>query len=132
QTPPLFSAVKYMGRPLYEYARKGRQDAVPMMELKRRVKIYTARLKRFANPVATFEVRCAKGTYIRSLARDIAALFDTCATVTRIVRTESAGVHIDKAVSIDKLEETGVNLQDHVLGLHEVCATMVSWRALEP
>ena len=68
QVPPMYSALKHEGRPLYELAREGR-----VVERKaRKVTIYTLEVESWEPPLLTFSVKCSKGTYIRTLAEDIA------------------------------------------------------------
>ena len=65
QTPPMYSAIKYKGKPLYEYAREGRSDEVPLDILKKTVSIYSCKCTSFNNNVATIVIECSKGTYVR-------------------------------------------------------------------
>jgi tRNA pseudouridine55 synthase len=75
QVPPMYSALKHQGRPLYELAREGR-----VVERKARVvKISRLELLRWKSPLLEFEVSCSKGTYIRTLAEDIARSLKTVA-----------------------------------------------------
>ena len=109
QTPPIYSAVKYNGRPLYDYARSGQADKVPLNDLARDVTIHSCRLigSRATAGITTATVRakCSKGTYIRVLARDIAYQLGSLATVTRLERREAAGVHLSKTVTLAEIEK---------------------------
>lgn len=86
QLPPMFSAVKVNGQPLYKAARKGREvERTP-----RPITITAIRyLEQIAENEYTFEVTCSKGTYIRVLVEDIAARLDTIATMTALRRIQS-------------------------------------------
>ena len=67
QIPPMFSAIKIEGRPLYRWARKG----VEVERREREVEIFSLQVEEICLPQVQFKVSCSKGTYIRSLARDI-------------------------------------------------------------
>lgn len=83
QIPPMYSAIKHQGRPLYELARQGIEiDRKP-----RRIKIFSIALEEFAGEEFTFRVHCSKGTYIRTLVQDIGRLLDCGAHVTALRRT---------------------------------------------
>ena len=87
QIPPVYSALKVEGKRLYEHARKGSVDAV---EIKARpVNIHRFALLRYEEEQAAvhFEVQCSKGTYIRSLARDLGSLLQNGAHLTALRRT---------------------------------------------
>lgn len=70
QTPPMYSALKYRGRRLYELARAG----IAVSRESRQVKVYQLKLIDFRLPLVTIEVECGRGTYIRSLAHDLGEL----------------------------------------------------------
>ena len=104
QIPPLYSAIKLNGRPLYEYARKGIDVSAQIDEMKRSIHIDDYRLLSVDGAVATFTVTCSKGTYVRCLARDLAADLGTYATVTEICRTAAAGFTLADAVEWDMIQ----------------------------
>lgn len=87
QFPPLYSAIKVDGKRLYEHARKGAAEAVEIKA--RRVNIHRFELLRYEEEKAQvhFEVQCSKGTYIRSLARDLGSLLQNGAHLTSLRRT---------------------------------------------
>lgn len=109
QVPPIYSAIKIDGKRAYDLAR-AKQD-VKMVP--RRVKIN--QLELLGSPEidsAQFRVSCGKGTYIRSLARDIGVRLDTVAHVTRLRRT-AVGPFLEKhAISLDSLETLGHSAPD--------------------
>jgi tRNA pseudouridine55 synthase len=101
QTPPMYSALKRGGRPLYELARAGIE-----VERKRRlVQIYRLELKYWRPPLATIEVECGKGTYIRSLAHDLGQSLGCGAYLKSLVRLKYGCFDIKNAVSLARLEE---------------------------
>ena len=111
QTPPLHSALKRDGRPLYSYARAGEAVAVAP----RMVRIDSIRVVDLDDDMLTLDVRCGKGTYIRALARDIGAALGCGAHVAGLTRTESAGFRLDQAIALDAAEAAGPALRRQLL-----------------
>lgn len=101
QAPPMYSAVKCGGRPLYELARAG----IEVERRSRPVQIYRLELKRWQPPVATVEVECGKGTYIRSLAHDLGQFLGCGAHLKELVRLRYGCFDIEDAVSLPRLEQ---------------------------
>jgi len=83
QVPPMYSALKHEGKPLYEYARAGIDIERPA----RRVTIHQLSLLDWRSPDLVFGVHCSKGTYIRTLAEDIATALGCCAHLVALRRT---------------------------------------------
>ncbi len=99
QYPPIFSAVKVDGVPLYKMARKG-QDA----EIKpRNIIIYDFQITRFEEDELDFEVTCSKGTYIRSLANDFGKALGSGAYLSALRRTRINDFTIDDAWELQEL-----------------------------
>jgi len=82
QVPPMYSALKHQGKPLYEYARAGIEIDRPA----RAVTIHQLEFVDWKSPNLTFDVRCSKGTYIRTLAEDIATALGSCAHLVELRR----------------------------------------------
>jgi tRNA pseudouridine55 synthase len=100
QLPPAFSALKYRGRPLYEYARAGQEaPRVP-----RRVEIHDLALETREGDLLRFTVTCSKGTYIRSLAEDIGAQLGCGAHLCGLRRLASGTFRLDDAVTLPVLQ----------------------------
>jgi tRNA pseudouridine55 synthase len=102
QEPPAFSAVKVGGKRAYKIARRG-EDPRPHA---REVEVYEIRLLDFtpgSEAVARVEVRCASGTYLRSIARDIGRRLGVGAYLGRLVRTAYGPLAIESAVAADSL-----------------------------
>jgi len=93
QVPPAYSAVHVAGTRAYRAARRGE----PVELSPRQVTIYSLTLVSFEPPYATVRVVCSKGTYIRSLARDIAARLESCAFVSALRRTRVGGFRVEEA-----------------------------------
>jgi tRNA pseudouridine55 synthase len=100
QIPPMFSAVKHQGVPLYRLARKGKQ-----IERKARVvEIHQLRISRMELPLVYFEVSCSGGTYIRTLAADIGKRLGCGAHLTELRRIKSGTFGIEQAIALRDLE----------------------------
>ena len=100
QKPPVFSALKYKGTPLYRLARKGR----PIQKPARRVHISKIKIREVNLPLVRFEVSCSAGTYIRSLCADIGRQLGCGGHLQALKRTESSGFKIRQAISPAQLE----------------------------
>ena len=100
QVPPMHSALKQGGVPLYKLARRGESVA----RMPRRIRILNLELMNYESPVAELGVRCSKGTYVRTLAEDIGAALGTGAHLAALRRTGSGRFRVDDAVSISALE----------------------------
>ena len=101
QTPPMYSAVKHQGQPLYELARAG----IKVERKSRPTKIHRLELISWQPPLVTLEVECGKGTYIRSLAHDLGQSLGCGAHLKSLVRTRCGLFDIKDAISISQLEE---------------------------
>ncbi len=101
QVPPMYSALKFEGKALYEYAREG-------VDIERQSRLVTIRLitiTHFEKDVATIIVKCSKGTYIRTLAEDIGNTLGACAHLIGLRRIETAGYELADAITIEELEQ---------------------------
>ncbi len=109
QVPPIYSALKKNGVRLYELARKGEEVEIEA----RNVTINTLNLLSFSGDTFQIEVNCSKGTYIRSLCRDIGEKLGCGATMSELVRTYTGGFSIENTVSLDDL--TKENIKTYIL-----------------
>jgi tRNA pseudouridine55 synthase len=100
QIPPMHSALKRGGVPLYKLARKGESVAREA----RSVRIHELELLSFEGVEAKVRVRCSKGTYVRTLAEDIGAALGCGAHLSALKRTGSGGFRIEAAIGLDALE----------------------------
>jgi len=101
QIPPMYSAVKYHGQPLYKLARAG----INVERKSRLAKIYHLELIDWQLPIATVEVECGKGTYIRSLAHDLGQSLGCGANLKSLIRLRHGFFDIKDAVSVPQLED---------------------------
>lgn len=112
QIPPMFSAVKVNGRRLYDYARKGETVERPERQITVTSFIQTKTTKydlENKRQKIYFEVACGKGTYVRTLAVDLGKKLGVPAVMSDLTRLESGGFRIDKAFTLDQLNEAKVN-----------------------
>lgn len=101
QNPPLYSAIKMGGVPLYKRARRGEE----LILVEREVTIHGLTLKDFSFPLVTLEVICGRGTYIRALAADIGRALGCGAHVVDLRRKRSGKFTIEQALSIAEFKE---------------------------
>ncbi len=101
QTPPRYSALKVAGKPLYRYAREGADVVVAS----RVVHVHAVVLESYADGVARIEVRCGKGTYIRSIAHDLGRALGCGAHLAALERTSTGGFDIGDAWTPERLAE---------------------------
>ena len=99
QMPPLYSAKKIDGQRAYEYAREG--EEVKMRAAM--ITIYSMELLECNLPSITVRVTCSKGTYIRSLAREIGEVLHSGAYLTSLRRTRSGGFRVEDAYTMDEI-----------------------------
>jgi len=100
QVPPMHSALKHEGKPLYDYARAG----VEIERLPRRVRIDAIRVVEGGGDRWTIDVLCSKGTYVRTLAEDIGAALGCGAHLAALRRTASGALDLGGALRFDDLE----------------------------
>jgi tRNA pseudouridine55 synthase len=99
QVPPIFSALKHNGKPLYEYARRG----TPVIKPARDIEILDIRVADIHLPEVDIEVFCTSGTYIRTLGNDIGNKLGCGAHLTALCRTQTCGFSLDDAIDLDQL-----------------------------
>lgn len=110
QIPPMFSAIKHEGQPLYQLARQG----IEVERKARSIDIYRLELHHFEAgdyPDATVEVECSAGTYIRTLAADMGDQLNTGAYLHHLLRTQIGHFHLQDACQLETLHDTETVLQ---------------------
>lgn len=103
QVPPIYSAVKVNGKPLYKYARQGREDEVEIP--KREVEIFELKLLEHTDTTFKIEVYCSKGTYIRTLVSDIGEALGCGAYVSHLRRIAVEGLPEGQMMSLEDLQK---------------------------
>ncbi len=103
QTPPIYSAIKVKGRPLYSYARKGKTVEIPI----RKVSISQLDLTQWNGPDFSLRVHCSRGTYIRSLVHDLGQSLGVGAHVIQLKRVQTGPFHLGQSLPLDIIQEKG-------------------------
>lgn len=118
QTPPMYSAIKVKGKKLYEYARKGQEVDIPT----RQITIYGIKIVEIneADNQIIIEVKCSKGTYIRSLCEDIAEKLETVGYMKELMRTQVGEFIIEQAVTIEQLSKEQDFLDENLITMEKL------------
>ncbi|MBF0360368.1 MAG: hypothetical protein HQK49_05115 [Oligoflexia bacterium] len=121
QRPPLYSAQKYNGLPLYKWARMTtvegstttEDDIKEIMESKKEQKRYIKKLRvvNYSFPKITFEVEVSSGTYVRTLFEDMAQKLNTIGTLTALRRTAIAHIDLSNAVKLEEISESSLSFK---------------------
>jgi tRNA pseudouridine55 synthase len=101
QVPPLYSAKKYKGRPLYELARRNEKIVPKPIQ----ISVLTFQLMDYHPPEFDFEVKCSSGTYIRSLAHDLGERLKCGAHLSELTRVEFGDYKLEESFSLEKIKE---------------------------
>ncbi len=105
QIPPMYSALKHNGQPLYKLARQG----IEIKRKEREITIHKLDLIEFTNESITLDVKCSKGTYIRTLGQDIGEALGCGAHLGMLRRTEVEPFDCGKLYTIEEIEELSIN-----------------------
>lgn len=120
QIPPMHSAIKIGGVRLYQHARRGHVVDVPA----RSVTIHSIKLLAWEAPVATVAIECSKGTYIRSIARDLGEALGVPAHLANLVRIRSGPFHLDEAWTLTELAELDLEAEWPSIAIHPDVAAL--------
>lgn len=122
QTPPMVSAVKIKGVPLYKHARKGEVvEREPKL-----IHIYEYNLLSFALPLSTFFLRCSKGTYVRTLCSDIGDALGCGAHLEQLRRTRCGDFSIEDALPMDSIMNMDLaGIAEKIIGLHRLSPSVI-------
>lgn len=127
QVPPMFSAIKFQGKPLYELARKG----IEIERKSRTIHVYALEYVNFIDSSLTLKIHCSKGTYVRTLIEDIGEKLGCCAYVSMLHRTFVFPYEKDKMLTLAEVEEIQKNqgsekLIDYLLPMETSIASFPS------
>lgn len=111
QTPPAHAALKFAGRPYYEYARKG----IEIPRAPREIAVHSLQIVAWDAPDATLDIACSKGTYVRALAADLGEALGCGAHLAALRRTASGGFDVANAVTLAVLEATSEHERERCL-----------------
>jgi tRNA pseudouridine55 synthase len=120
QIPPMYSALKRDGKPLYEYARAG----VELERSPREITIHQIRWTDIHWPEATLEVSCSKGTYIRVLAEDLGKAFACGAHLTGLRRTEVGHLTLEQSFTIESIQQSLKDSSTYILPIDALLQTL--------
>lgn len=127
QTPPLYSALKHEGAPLYKLARTQKVDLEKLKEIaekkSRTVQLFDLELTDFSPPLFTLHTHVSKGTYIRSLVNDIAIKCNTHATTYELTRTAIGTITLDDAIDLETIK-TSEDVEKNLLSIEELCSKL--------
>jgi len=127
QLPPVYSALKHKGVPLYKLARRGD----PMQKPARCVQIYNLTIQEIALPFIRFEVTCSAGTYIRTLCADIGKFLGCGGHLSALKRLESSGFTLNQAISMPELEKlrNSTKLSERIICMADALPDMLQFCA---
>lgn len=111
QVPPMYSALKRDGKPLYAYARAG----IELERQPRAVTIHALRLVSYRAPDAVVDVDCSKGTYVRTLAEDIGRVLGAGAHLAALRRTGVGALDVSNALAVATIEQASESERDALL-----------------
>lgn len=120
QVPPMYSALKRDGKPLYEYARAG----VELERTPRDITIHRIRWTDIQWPEATLEVSCSKGTYIRVLAEDLGAALGCGAHLVGLRRTEVGYLNLEQSFTIESIQQGLKDSTSYILPVDALLQTL--------
>lgn len=127
QIPPMYSAIKKDGQPLYKLARQG----IDVEVAPRPVVIHEIKVLMYNQELAMLEVRCGKGTYIRTLCQDLGRACGSSAHMAYLMRTASGSFRIGDAVTLEKLQQAE-NPDVFLHGMNESLSTMPALLVTNP
>jgi tRNA pseudouridine55 synthase len=120
QLPPLYSAIKFQGKPLYAYARRGKE--VPRQP--RTVFFHQLNLETFCPPFFSLRVTCSRGTYIRSLVHDLGKMLGCFANVQSLRRLQTGPFELAQAVSLDFLFNDTPRAKEKILSIEDCLSAL--------
>ncbi|MBW2567912.1 MAG: tRNA pseudouridine(55) synthase TruB [Deltaproteobacteria bacterium] len=122
QLPPVYSALKHKGVPLYKLARKGK----PVQKPARQIFISSINILETDLPAIRFDVSCSAGTYIRTLCSDIGKVLGCGGHLKELRRIESSGFTIKESLTLPELERLALSnkLSDHIINMTDALQNM--------
>ena len=123
QSPPLYSAVKYKGKRLYQYARQNQPLQIDRKILERHIHVYKLIILDYHHDQFTFIATVSKGTYIRTLALDLAKKVSTLGYTTTLIRENASGITKEQTYTLSSLEnslQNNASLHHFILPLSQI------------
>lgn len=108
QKPPIYSAIHYKGKRLYEYARKNIEvEDIPTRKVViKKIELIDIQEKESSNPVLVVDIDCSSGTYIRSIAYDLGEILGCGAVLSGLIRTRAANFLVKDSYSLEDIDKT--------------------------
>jgi len=127
QAPPVYSALKHKGVPLYKHARRGK----PIQKPARQIVVFALHIIEINLPDIRFEVTCSAGTYIRTLGADIGKELGCGGHLKALRRMESCGFSLADALTLEAFEQRAAHepFSGYTVGMTEALKTMPEWMA---
>lgn len=127
QMPPVYSALKHKGVPLYKHARRGK----PIQKPARQIVVLALDITEIQLPYILFEVTCSAGTYIRTLGADIGKTLGCGGHLKKLRRTQSSGFFLADAMTLEAFERraAGETFSRYAVGMTEALRYMPEWTA---
>lgn len=118
QIPPMYSAIKVNGKKLYQYAREGKTLEIEP----RKIEIYNIELLNIdkENKQIEFKVECSKGTYIRSLCKDISLKLGTIGHMIELQRIQVGDFNIKDSITLEEINADLSIIQEHLINIEEL------------
>lgn len=121
QMPPMYSAIKIDGQPLYKSARKG----VEVEREPRFIRVMSFELTKFALPKFEFKLRCTKGTYVRTVAHDLGQKIGCGAHLAALRRTATDKFNVTQALTLDQIEAmTLPEIEQRLIPIHQAAPSI--------
>ncbi len=121
QTPPMYSAIKIDGVPLYKSARKG----VEVEREPRFIRVMSFELTKFGVPRFDFRLRCSKGTYVRTIAHDLGQRLGCGAHLAALRRTATDKFNVTQALTIEQIEALPIpEIEKRLIPVHQAAPTV--------
>jgi len=133
QVPPIYSAIKYKGKSLYEYARKGLEDQVNLEDLKRQIFVHSFEVLGIdlEKGIIRIRVTSSKGTYVRVLVKDFAEKLNTCGNMVKLVRVESSGIKIEDTYQLEEIEKKIDDFATMLVSIEDIGLSLPGWKTQE-
>jgi tRNA pseudouridine55 synthase len=106
QIPPMYSAVHHQGKRLYKLARKG----ISVEREAREINVFSLKIIKIELPIIRLKLKVSRGTYIRSLVRDIGEELGSAAVLSFLLRTQSGPFKIEDALTVEEVEKKGTEI----------------------
>lgn len=134
QIPPIYSALKHEGKPLYQLVRKGRVSQAELEDVvtqkSRVIQLYNVELINYEFPYFTIRAHVSHGTYIRTLVNDIARKAGSCATTYNLERSAIGPFKLENATTLDQLTTIEI-IENHIIPVEQMLSLLEHYAYLK-